>query len=59
MRAIFFIGTLLAMGYVAYLQMSAVKEHELDEVENRITETTQEVEKIFDDYEERLKQNIQ
>jgi len=59
MRAIFFIGSLLAMGYVAYLQMSAVKEHDLDKVENRVTETKQEVDKILSDYEEQLNKNME
>lgn len=59
MRAIFFIGTILAMTYVAYLQMNSVKEHDLDKAENRVTETKQEVDKIISDYEEQLNKNME
>jgi len=54
MRGILFISAILAMGYVAYLQMNSAKEHDLDKAQNRVDQTEAEVNKIMNDYEKKL-----
>lgn len=58
MRTLFFVGTLLAMGYVAYLQMRHVKENDLDQANNRIEHVQDKVNKLVDGYGKRLDENM-
>lgn len=54
MRTLFFVGALLAMAYVAYLQVTQIKKKDLDKSQQRIEQTEQEVNKIISDYEKKL-----
>lgn len=61
MRGLLFIGLLLGLVYVAYLQMSKVKEHDLDKVDTQIEETRVQVEAMIEEnqrkFQEASKQN--
>ncbi len=56
MRGLLFIGVLLALGIVAYLQMSQVKDHDMEKAETQIDQTREQVRKTLQEQRERLKE---
>lgn len=56
MRGLLFIGMLLALGIVAYLQMSQVKEHDMEKAETQIDQTREQVKKTLQEQEKRLRE---
>ncbi len=58
-RAAIFIALLLGMAYVVFFQAETVKEHDMDKAKNEIQQTHDEVDKMVNDYEDKLEQNMQ
>lgn len=57
MRGLLFISLLLGLGYVAYLQMTKIKEHDLDKAETQIDQTREQVNELLEQHRQQI-QNL-
>lgn len=58
MKGLLFISMLLAMIYVAYLQMQQVKEHDLDQVETEVDKNREQLNQSLEQHRESIERNL-